>query len=431
MSQRRIVMCCLSSFVLAASWGWPGVATAGDWPQFQGPSRDSASTETGLLAGWPEGGPKLLWKMEGLGQGYSSVSIVGDRLYTMGDLELDGKESQYVMAFDLNTHGRLWTTRVGNPHGDGSRCTPTVDDGLVYAIGTDGDLVCVEAADGKLVWKKNFGDDFGGKMMSGWRYSESPLVDGDKMVCTPGANDAIMVALNKKTGELIWKAALPEIGNRGKDGAAYSSIIAAEIEGVRQYLQIIGRGAISVDAATGKFLWGYNKIANGVANITKPIARGNHVFVTSSYKTGAALLKITRDGGQFNAEEVYFLTPKEFENHHGGVVLIGDELYGGDGQNQGTPVCFDFMTGKILWKPEAPARGSAAIVYGDGHIVFRYDSGKVVLIEANPEQFRVTGSFDQPFRSDLRAWPHPVILDGKLYLRDDNVVLCYDIKAKG
>jgi len=152
------------------------------------------------------------------------------------------------------------------------------------------------------------------------------------------------------------------------------------------------------------------------------------VFVTSSYRTGSAVLKVTRDGDEFGVEEVYWLTKDEFENHHGGVVLIGDKLYGGDGQNRGTPVCFDFLTGKIDWKPEAPSRGSAAVVYADGHLVFRYDSGTVVLIEATPQKFKIKGRFDQTDRSNRKAWAHPVILEGKLYLRDGDLLLCYDIK---
>ncbi|HYW81162.1 MAG TPA: PQQ-binding-like beta-propeller repeat protein, partial [Thermoguttaceae bacterium] len=410
--------------------GWVGISSAADWPQFHGPSRDAKSTETGLLQEWPEKGPTLLWKMEGLGEGYSTVSIVDGKVFTMGDLGEEDDRSQFVIAFDLATRQKLWATRVGEPHRDGSRCTPTVDGGLVYAIGTSGDLVCVRADTGELVWKKNFEADFGGKMMSGWRYSESPLVDGDQVVCTPGGQEAIVVALNKKTGETIWKTPMQDIGDEGKDGAGYSSIVAAEIDGVRQYVQIVGRGAISVDAATGKFLWGYNRVANKVANITKPIVRGNHVFVTSSYKTGSALLNVTLVDGKFNVEEVYWLTPKEFENHHGGVVLVGDKLYGGDGQNTGTPVCLDFLTGEIEWKAEAPSKGSAAVIYADGFLVFRYDLGNIVLIEATPEEFRIKGRFKQTDRSRRPAWAHPIILDGKMYFRDGDLLLCYDIEAK-
>ena len=400
-----------------------------DWPRFRGPECTGICPETGLLKRWPDEGPALLWKMEGLGKGFSSVTIVGGKLFTMGDRRIADKESQYVMAFDLATRKELWATRVGAPHSDGSRCTPTIDGSLCYAIGTDGDLVCVETETGKLVWSKSFPNDFNGKMMSVWRFSESPLVDGNKLLCTPGGKSATIVALNKKNGEVIWKSALGDVGERGKDGAGYSSMVAAEIDGVRQYVQILGRGAVGVAADDGRVLWSYNRIANGVANIPTPIVRGNHVFVTTSYKTGSALLKLTRDGDKMKVEEVWFKGPQDFENHHGGVVLVGDYLYGGDGQNKGTPVCLKFLTGEIAWKPAALAKGSAAVLYADGHLIFRYDSGLVALIEATPDEFRVKGQF-QPVVKSPPAWPHPVIHDGKLYLRANDTLMCYDVKAK-
>ncbi|NQT40616.1 MAG: PQQ-like beta-propeller repeat protein, partial [Planctomycetes bacterium] len=292
-----------------------------DWPQFRGPQSNGQCSETGLLKSWPEGGPKLLWKIDGLGDGYSSVSIVDGKIFTMGDLPSPAGDAQFVIALDLATQEQLWSTRVGSEHRDGPRCTPTVDGSLLYALGTDGGLVCLRVADGSVVWRKSLPGDFGGKMMSGWKYSESPLVDGDRLLCTPGSSDAVIVALDKKTGELIWKSKMPDIGGRGKDGAGYSSMVAAEIDGVRQYLQIIGRGAIGVEAATGRFLWGYNRVANSTANIPTPVVRGNLVFVTTSYKTGSALLKLSRSGSKFDVEEVYWLGPNQFENHHGGVIL--------------------------------------------------------------------------------------------------------------
>lgn len=403
-------------------------AAAPDWPQFHGPNRDAKCSEAGLLQEWPEGGPKLLWKIEGLGKGYSTVSIVGDRLFTMGDLERDGTESQYVMAYDLNTREQLWATRVGPPHKDGPRSTPTVDDDLLYVVGTSGDLVCAKTTTGEVVWRKNFADDFGGKMMSVWRYSESPLVDGPKLVCTPGGSDATIVALDKTTGATLWECAVPEIGDRGKDGAGYSSMVVAEVDGIRQYIQILGRGAVGVEAETGRFLWGYNRIANKVANIPTPVVRGNYVFVTTSYKTGSALLKLTREGNNVRAEEVYFLGPDQFENHHGGVILVGDYIYGGDGQNQGGPVCLNFMTGEIAWKEKAPAGGSAAVLYADGNLIFRYDRGPVFLVEASPEAFKIKGQFE-PAQDRGPAWPHPVIHDGKLYLRHKSILACYDLRG--
>jgi outer membrane protein assembly factor BamB len=372
----------------------------------------------------------MLWKVEGLGKGYSTVSIVDSRILTMGDRSgTDGQESQYVIALDLETQKELWATRVGPPHRDGPRCTPTIDGPRVYALGTSGDLLCLSTANGELHWQRNLPADFGGKMMSGWKFSESPLVDGPRLLCTPGAPDAVVVALNKETGDLIWKSAMPQIGDRGKDGAGYATIVAADIEGVRQYVTIVGRGAISIEAETGRFLWGYNRVANKTANITSAVVRDNLVFVTTSYKTGSALLRISRDGENFEAHEVYFLGPKEFENHHGGVVLVGDHVYGGDGQNNGTPVCLELETGKICWKPEAPGQRSAAVLYADGHLIFRYEKeGLVALIEAKPDAYHLKGTFKTPFGRGP-AWAHPVIHAGRLYLRDKDVLMCYDLRS--
>lgn len=401
-----------------------------DWPRFRGPNCDGICPETGLLRSWPKAGPALAWKIKGLGKGFSSVSITGGKFFTMGDLKREGKdEAQYVMAYDLASHKELWATRIGPPHSDGPRSTPTVDGELVYCLGTDGDLVCLEAATGAVRWHKSMARDFGGKMMSGWKYSESPLVDGDRLVCTPGGKDAMIVALDKRTGETIWRSSMPSIGTRGKDGAGYSSMVVAEIEGVRQYIQTVGRGVISVEAKSGKFLWGYNKIANSVANIPTPVVRGNHVFCTTSYKTGSALLEIRRNGDKFEAKEVYFLTPAQFENHHGGVVLVGAYIYGGDGQNAGKPVCLEMSTGKIAWKADPPDRGSAAVLYADGQLYFRFDRGTVALVEATPSGFHVKSTF-KPLVADGPAWAHPVIHDGKLYLRHNDLLACYDVRAK-
>ncbi|MBM4041171.1 MAG: polyvinylalcohol dehydrogenase, partial [Planctomycetes bacterium] len=311
-------------------------AFGADWPHFRGPNSDGICTETGLLKEWPAEGPKLLWTATGFGRGYSSTSIVAGRLYTMGDIRGDdGTEAGHIIALDLATQKILWKTRVSAPHPDGGpRCTPTFDGGLLYALSPHGDLACVQAADGKEVWRKDFARDFGGKMMSQWRFSESPLVDGDNLICTPGGPDAVMVALNKKTGESVWKCAMPNIGGKGNPGAGYSSIVIGNGAGVKQYVQTIGKGCIGVAAKDGKFLWGYNKIANGVANIPTPVVDGDYVFCSTAYKTGAALLKLlaTGDGG-VKAEEVYFIDFEKFQNHHGGMVKVGDHIYGGSGQN--------------------------------------------------------------------------------------------------
>ncbi|NLF69927.1 MAG: PQQ-binding-like beta-propeller repeat protein [Candidatus Anammoximicrobium sp.] len=399
-----------------------------DWPQFHGPQRDAICTETGLLTDWPQEGPPLLWKLEGLGKGYSTVAIADGKLYTMGDRKsADGEHAQFALAYDLASRRELWAARVGPPHQDGPRCTPTVAANRVYVLGTSGDLLCLDAASGKTVWRKSLPDDFGGQMMSVWKFSESPLVDGDRLICTPGGPAATVVALHKDSGEILWKCAMPKIGERGKDGAGYASAVVANIGGVRQYVQMVGRGLIGVEAATGRFLWGYNRIANSVANIPSAVIRGDYVFTTTSYKTGSALLHLRREGDQFLAEEIYFLSPREFENHHGGVVLVGEHVYGGDGQNRGNPVCLEWTTGKIAWKERAPANGSAAVLYADGHLIFRYDRGLVALLEATPEAYRVKASFTPPTGSGP-AWAHPVIHRGRLYLRHSDLLVCYDLR---
>ena len=393
-----------------------------DWPGWRGPNRDGISLEKGLLDTWPEGGPELLWRVDKtLGNGYSSIAIAEGRIFTIG------KRSREAELIALDFNGKeLWATRVG---GGDPNCTPTVDDGLVYALGREGDLVCCEAATGKEVWRKNYRQGFGGKMMSGWGYSESPLIDGDHLICTPGAKDAIMAALDKKTGDVIWKTALPEnVGNRGKDGAAYSSVVISHAGGVKQYVQLTGRGVISADAKTGQLLWGYNKIANGTANIPTPIVDGDYVFCSTGYNTGAALLQVTKTDNKFQAREVYFLNPKDFQNHHGGMILIDGYIYCGRGHNSGFPICINMKTGKQAWNGgRGPGGGSAAVVYADGNLYFRYQDGVMALIEATPQEYKLKGQF-QIASNNGRSWPHPVIHEGKLYLRDQGSLLCYDIK---
>jgi outer membrane protein assembly factor BamB len=402
---------------------------AADWPQWRGPDREAVAAETGLLEEWPEGGPPLLWEMTGLGVGYSTVSIVGNLLFTMGDLEVEGEKAQYVMAFDLATRTRKWKARVGPPHRDGSRCTPTVHDGLVYVIGTDGDLVCVEAATGKDVWRKNFKRDFGGRMMSGWRYSESPLVDGEKLVCTPGGDQAVLAALNRKTGETIWTCAPPPGVKMG--GAGYASVVVSEGAGVRQYVTVMGRGAIGVAAKDGRFLWSYRRVANGTANIPTPVAHGDHVFVSTAYRTGSALLKLVKTADGVSAEEVYWLDSGVFQCHHGGFLRRGEYLYGAHGHNKGAPLCLELKTGTIMWSERQPGGGSGALVYADGHLYFRYQDNTVALIEATPKAYTLKSTFKLPKRPGMGGpgWAHPVVLDGKLYLRHRDVLFCYNVKA--
>ena len=408
-------------------------ASGADWSQWRGPNRDGICSETGLLKSWPEDGPELLWEITGLGPGYSSMTIVDGRLYTMGDISLDSEQAQCVLAYDLATQKRVWTAKVGPKHNDGGpRCTPTVDNGSVYAIGTSGDLVCIDAKTGSVRWSRNFKKDLGGGNKPNWRFSESPLIDGEKLLCTPGGRDAVMVALDKKTGDLIWKCSMPDIGNKGKDEAGYSSIVITKAGGVRQYVQLTNKGVIGVAAKDGKFLWGYNKIANNVANITTPIVYGNFIFCSTAYNTGSALLELTAAGDGVDAKEIYFLDDKTLQNHHGGLVRIGDYIFGGHDHNKGKPSCVEAKTGKIMWQKDQPGKGSAAVLYADGNLYFRYEDNTMALIEADPQNYNLISTFKLPKRPGMSGpgWSHLVIVDGKLYARHSDILMVYDIKAK-
>ncbi len=407
-------------------------AAAGEWPGWRGPNRDAVSTETGLLSEWKAPGPPLAWKTTGLGGGFSSLAVADGRIFTMGDR--DG--AQHVIALDQAQGKLIWTAKVGAPLNDeygGPRGTPTVAGDLVYAVGTEGDLVCLEAATGKERWRKSLVRDFGGQVMSVWKFSESPLVDGDRLIVTPGAKDAALVALDRKTGGELWRSTVPDLGAQGKDGAAYSSIVVSEGAGVRQYVQLLGRGLVGVRASDGKFLWGYNRIANRTANISTPIVRANWVLASTGYQTGAVLLELQKaPAGGVQAREVYFLDSKTLQSHHGGLVLVGNHVYGGHGHKAGFPICVEFTTGKVAWGGNIrnEGTGSAAVLYADGSLYFRYQNGVMLVVQATPEGYRERGSLTIP---DVRApsWSHPVIVGGKLYLREQDTLYCYDVRRGG
>ena len=402
-------------------------AERGDWSRWRGPNGDGISEEKGLLTEWPDEGPPLLWHAKGFGRGMSSVAVKGGGIFTMGNV----KGKTHIIAARASKDGEIaWSTPIGG--GDNPNCTPTVDGDLVFGLTHGGDLACVRISDGELVWSKNFGNDFGGKMMSGWGFSESPLVDGDRVIVTPGGKGALIVALNRQTGEKIWESAAPEkLGRKGNDGAGYSSIVISQACGVKQYITLVGRGIVSVDATTGKFLWSYNDVANGTANIPTPIISGDYVFCSSGYGDGGtALLKITKDGSELKAVEEYYYAAKEMQNHHGGMLLVGDHVYMGHGHNNGFPLCVELKTGKDAWREgRGPGGGSAAIAYADGHLYFRYQDAVMALIEANPNEYKLKGKFKIATKHG-ESWPHPVIAGGKLYLRDQDSLLCYDVKKK-
>jgi outer membrane protein assembly factor BamB len=392
------------------------ISSAADWPQFRGPNRDDVSRETGLLKSWPDDGPPLVWHIKGLGHGYSSVSIVGDRIYTLGNTDNVSK----VFALARKDGKVVWTGEVGAAGGN-LGCTPTVDGDRVYALGQKGDLVCLHTRNGSQVWHRDLIKDFNGSK-GGWDYCESPLVDGDHLIVTPGGKEATMVALDKKTGKTIWKCAIPMASNQ----AGYSSIVVANVGGVKQYVQLLNGGVAGV-STDGKPLWQYEKLGPNTANIPTPIVLNDQILAVAGYGKGGALLKLTANGDEMKVDEVYF--KHELTNKHGGVLVVGDYAYG-DTDDQGKPYCAEVSTGKIEWKrtKEGNGRGSASVTYADGRLYFQYDNGVVALVEASPDGYKETGTFK--VETDGAAWAHPVVVGGRLYLREGDSLYCYDIRAK-
>ena len=395
---------------------------AADFPQFRGPHRDGHSPETGLLQQWPPGGPKLLWQATDVGAGYSTPSVVGERIYLLGN---EGSEES-VIALAVKDGRQVWSAKLGkvghpeqNPSYPGARSTPTADGKYLFALGSDGDLVCLETGTGKEIWRKHLRNDFGGKYGE-WAYSESPLVDGDKLICTPGGADATVIALNKKNGELIWKCAVP-----GGSDASYSSVVTAELSGVKQYVQFLARGLVGVDAGTGKLLWHFEKTAKGSpAVIITPLVSDGLVY-SGAFRAISALIKPVLKDGAFALEEIY--SGNKLPIGLGGVVKVGDYFYGSSSQSA---MCVEFSTGTVKWEERAIGPCSWLVV--DGRIYLHAESGDVALIEPSAEAYREKGRFsppNPPTRGQAKAWAYPVVANGHLYIREQNSLWCYEVKA--
>ncbi|MES2919953.1 MAG: PQQ-binding-like beta-propeller repeat protein [Verrucomicrobiota bacterium] len=554
----------LICFALVASNLFAETKATFDWPQWQGPDRTAISAETGLLKEWPDGGPPLKWRIDKLGGGYGAPAVARGRIYGISRRG----ENEVAWALSEADGKELWATTIGTPPEGGMQqgiegpgCTPTVDGDRMYVLGYGGDLACLTIADGKVVWKRSMTKDFGGHLPT-WRYNESPLIDGDKLICTPGGNDATLIALKKLTGEVIWKSVLPghtddskgpevmatipalvaldknsdkeiseaeidgspavlagldknadgkleeselrggeaggggggndrrnrrrggglmqslklyvglnadkngtideaeiasapaalrtldkngdkklvedEVGQAFQDpkrsGAGYASAIAIDVEGVRQYVQFTAHSLVGVAASDGRLLWRFDKPANRMGiNCSSPIYSDGTVFAASAYGTGGGLAKLSKEGDTgFRAEEVW--SSKQMENHHGGMVVVDGCLYGANGGNGGGYlICLDFKTGNILWNENDGDKRRAkkgSLAMADNRIYYRTEEGVVLLIEPNRERYVERGRFEQPDRTSKPAWSHPVIANGKLYIRDQDLLLCYDVKAQ-
>jgi outer membrane protein assembly factor BamB len=419
------------------------VLLGGDWPQFRGPKRDGVSSETGLLKQWPQGGPALVWTYSGAGVGYSGPAVVGDRLYMSGGRG----DAEFVFALDLKnvaneTVKEAWSARIGplfnwkgNNWNAGPNATPTVDGELLYALGGGGDLVCVETATGKERWRKHLPRELGGEVNPigggaedptplGWGYAWSPLVDGEQLLCVPGGKQGLLAALDKKTGKLLWQS------KEVTDQASYSSPLAVEVGGVRQYIQVTNSGIVGVAAKDGKLLWRYTRDpAYDDVVISSPIFHDNHVFASVGFGQGCDLIKLVPQGGRIKVETVF--SNKSVQNRDGGMVLVGQHLYG-HSENTGW-FCQEFKSGKNLWA-EKNKLGRGTITYADGCLYCCGEKeGVVVLLDASPKGWTEKGRLPMSKTSRLRKpsgmlWTHPVIANGKLYMRDQELVFCFNLK---
>ncbi len=401
--------------VVASAIALSAQSAAVDWPQWRGPDRTGVSTETGLLAQWPRSGPPVAWSAAMLGAGYGAVSVQGDRVYLQGM-----RNNQSVVSTLNRADGKpVWVRILGpagdNDRGPGPRSTPTIDGDRLYALSETGDLACLRVSDGTVVWQRNILKEFKGENPY-WLLSESPLVDGNLVIVTPGGRGAGMVALDKMSGKTVW--ASKELS----DTAGYASAIVADIGGVRTIMNFTADAAVGVRASDGKLMWKNSEASNGTANIATPVYSDGKVFFTSSYGTGASLLALRASGSEVRAQEIYFT--RDMKNHHGGVVLVKGYIYG---YNDSILTCLEFASGKVVWRDRSVGKG--AVTYADGHLYILGESNVVGLVEATPAGYREKGRFsitDQGWPS----WAHPVVSGGRLYIRNQGTLTSYDVRAK-
>jgi outer membrane protein assembly factor BamB len=406
----------ISRFTLVGAFAVAAGVTIGaaDWPQWQGPDRTGISKETGLLQQWPPNGPAVVWSAQSLGNGYGSMAVAGDRVFLQG---MVGGNST-VFAINRADGKNVWSKSLGraesNDQGPGPRGTPTVDGDRLYVLTENGDLACLKT-DGAAVWQRNILKDFGGRQLR-WLISESPLVDGPHLIVSPGGPGAGMVKLDKMTGKTVWQS------KDLSDPAGYSSSIVANVGGVRTYMTFSAGAGIGVRASDGKLMFRYPNAANNVANITTPIFFDNKVFFTSAYDTGGGLVDLSVQNGEVKAKEIYFT--RNMKNHHGGVVLVNGYLYG---FNDSILTCLEFATGKQMWRDRSVGKGS--VTFADGNLYIQGENNVVGLAAASPNGYQEKGRF-QIADKGLPSWAHPVVSGGRLYVRNQDTLMAYDIKAK-
>ena len=397
---------------------------AQDWLQWRGENREGIVKQAGLNLDWTQKKPSLLWTFRQAGAGYSAPVIAGTTLYCQGATD----EKDFAFALDTKTGNLKWEQILGEQsvvdRGNGPRGSVTIDGDKLYLIRGTGQIHCLSAADGKMIWQKDFIKDFDGKLMSRWGYSESPLIDGNLVICTPGGRQGTMVALDKNTGAIVWQC------KEWTDDAGHSSPIVAEVDGTRQFIQQSAKGVAGVSAKDGKLLWKVEIDGYRTAVIPTPIYHDRMVYVTAGYNVGCNLIKLTKVGDSFKTETVY--ANKNMVNQHGGVVLINGYIYGFSDDR--TWVCQNLKTGESVWKERnnEVAKGCILAV-NDRLLLLNERDGLLTVVAASSDGWKEFGRMTIPERTNVKTqdnavWTHPVIANGKLYVRDQDLLFCFDLK---
>jgi outer membrane protein assembly factor BamB len=397
-----------------------------NWNQFRGPKRDNHSFSTGIAKSWSEGGPKLLWKINTIGDGYANISFFGEMMFTMGDV---GNQC-FAFALERNTGKEIWKQPIGKAgrglQGDGSKegghqssgplGTPACDGETVYVCSQYGDFVAFNMKDGKELWRKNIFKDFGAYIMGGWGFSPSPILDGDKVLLQIGGSGGTLAAFDK-SGKLLWRT------DWLTDEAAYNSPVPVEIGGVRQYLLLASEHLVGI-STDGKRLWGAD-FPGKTAVCSDPVLCGDVIMTSCSYGVGTYFYRVPTDGNSVKEVSSFNGPVQSLTSHHGGIVAVGDHFYLLTNNNL---ACAEAKTGNTVWENRSVGKGS--LTYVDGVLILRSEKGDgtISMVEAVPSGYKELGRFDQPDRSDKSSWTYPVVVDKKLYLRDQNVLLCYDLQ---
>jgi outer membrane protein assembly factor BamB len=424
---RRVILA-LATVIVAAQLSFTRSAAAADWPQWRGPDRSNASREAGLLQRWPTNGPPLLWTVTGLGEGITALALADGRAYTLGYHD----DGEFVLALDAISGETRWTARIGpaaNPKAQFANSlmrwlsprVPTVDRDRIYTITAAGDLTCLRTENGTVLWRKSYPRDFLSKPRT-WGFCDYPLVDGGNLICLPGASNAAVVALNKRTGDLVWKTAVP-----ADERNAHAATVISTAGGIRHYVVFLHDGLAGIAAGDGRLLWRYGRTATRLANSYTPVVRDDLVFTANGYGGGMALLKLVREGDGLVAVEQYHrkFTFSPFQDN---TVLVGDHVYAVQGAGQA--VCFDLHTGELAWGPVGSERQRrSAMIYADSHLYVRRSDGSMTLVEATPKAYLEKGTFRIPHPEEVLGVTFPVVAGGRLYLRDNNRLLCYDVRA--